>query len=164
MKDYRGATIEDLDIKPAISVNPQTTILQALETAYEGEFTFLPVIHEANKKLLGVLNVDEVEPKKGELVKNHMMWFSQAAKRAYEQQQQPQAKTPRNTKIITPQPSSKTYTVLTPGTPLEELDAFFAQGNPFAIITEAGGKFVYGVATLEDLQLYEKSRPLLGKL
>lgn len=161
-KDYRGATIEDLDIKPAILVNPQTTILQALETAYECEFTFLPVIHETKKILLGVLNVDEVQPKKGELVKNHMLWFSQLAKRNYEQSAQKLEKTPRNAKIINPTKSSKKYTVLTPGTPLEELEKFFSENNPFAIITESGGKFVYGVATVEDLQRYEKSRPLLA--
>lgn len=43
-------------------------------------------------------------------------------------------------------------TVITPDTPLEELEQFFkTSGSEFALITDAGRKFVLGIVTAEDL-------------
>lgn len=173
-RDYRGATIEDLEIKPAISINPTTSITKALDLSFENEFTYLPVIHETNKKLLGVLNVEHLRNNpdlitKNDLkpiVKTFMFWFNNKARTRYEaEQKQGQGSnepTPLNTKIIIPYGTgSKQYTVLTPFTPLEDLAAFFNTGNFFAIITENDGRFVYGVTTPDDLRKYQKARPKL---
>jgi CBS-domain-containing membrane protein len=171
--DYRGATVEDLDIKPAISINPNTHLQEALEISYENEFTYLPVIHEENRKLLGVLNVEDLKKnlekyKKSGVkpeVKNFMLWFNQTARERYEKtsSSKPTAtKTPINSTIMKPESSSdKRYQVLTPLTSLEDLAIFFNSGEYFAIITNPEGNFVYGVATPEDLKNYEKSRPKL---
>lgn len=173
-RDYRGATIEDLNIMPAMSINPTTSITRALEISFENEFTYLPVIHEKNKKLLGVLNVEHLRNNPdlvarndlNPIVKTFMFWFNNKARVKYEAEQKDGTgstePTPVNTKIITPYGNgSKHYTVLTPFTPLEDLAAFFNSGNFFAIITENDGKFVYGVTTPDDLRKYEKARPKL---
>lgn len=172
IREYRGATIEDLDIKPAISVNPSTHLNEALEISYENEFTYLPVIHETNKRLLGILNVEQfknntqyehsaVKP----LVKNYMLWFHQKSRENYEKEHLESTftrKTPINTTILKPKSATgKKFDILTPLTPLEELAEFFNQGSFFAIITNDEGNIVYGVATPEDLIRYENSRPKL---
>lgn len=165
IRDYRGATIEDLDIKPAISINPTTHLNLALEIAFEHEFTYLPVIHEENKKLLGVLKVEELRnnPHKFQsrsiepIVKNYMIWFNKRAQENYNRQIPKLGEISRNSRIK--KPSAKKYQTLTPYTPLEELAKFFNNGIYFAIITNDEGSFVYGVATPEDLTKYENSRP-----
>ncbi|CAH2351474.1 hypothetical protein CLIB1423_03S07118 [[Candida] railenensis] len=170
VRDYRGATVEDLDIKPAISINPSTSLAEATDIAFENEFTNLPVINETNKKLLGILNIESLKniPKNtpvAPVVKHYMLWFHQNARKKYEDQFSKNSsttveRTKLNTTIKTPTRSRK-YTIVTPLTPLEELSAFFNQGNFFAIITNDEGTFVYGVATPEDLMKYENSRPKL---
>lgn len=172
--DYRGATIEDLDIKPAISINPTTHLLEALEISYENEFTYLPVIHEESRKLLGVLNVEEIKKsletyKKSTLkpeVRYFMLWFHQGVREKYERASSTRSttpeKTPINSTIMKPGSSSgKRYQILTPLTSLEDLATFFNSGEFFAIVTNPEGNFVYGVATPDDLKKYEKSRPKL---
>ncbi|ODV66891.1 hypothetical protein HYPBUDRAFT_148670 [Hyphopichia burtonii NRRL Y-1933] len=174
-RDYRGATVEDLDIAPAVSINPSTSLDQALEISFENEFTFLPVIHESNKRLLGILNIESLkkDPSKYKrsflkpVAVNYMLWFHQKSRENYEREQQEvnnqgTTKTSLNTTMLKPKsPKGKKYSVITPMTPLEELARFFNQGNYFAIITNDKGNFVYGVATPEDLIRYEKSRPRL---
>lgn len=164
--DYRGATVEDLDIRPAISINPSTSINRALEVTFENEFTYLPVIDEDHKTLLGVLNVEHLEKNKLDSVepitKNYMLWFSQKAREKYEKNFSKRTATPLNSKIVKPKAGKgKHYHVLTPLTPLETLAEFFNAGNYFAIITNGEGSLVYGVVTPEDLTKYEHSRPRL---
>lgn len=180
VRDYRGATVEDLDIKPALSINPISSLDQALEISYENEFTYLPVIHETNKRLLGILNIESLknDPSKykrsflAPIAKNHMLWFNQKAKENYEKEHQQiqergeiksgSKSTSVNTKILKPRsPKGARFDVITPLTPLEDLAAFFNKGIYFAIITNDEGNFVYGVATPEDLIKYENSRPRL---
>ncbi|GEQ70212.1 hypothetical protein JCM33374_g3888 [Metschnikowia sp. JCM 33374] len=168
-RNYRGATVEDLDIRPAISVNPSTPLKRAFEVAFENEFTFLPVIHEKNKRLLGVVRLSEQKPvdttsaSKEPLTIEYMHWFSQKAKERYAKEDvKDSTTTPLNSKILRPRSSGgKNYRVLTPLTPLEELGKFFNSGNYFAIITNGEGNLVYGVVTPEDLGKYEHSRPRL---
>ncbi|CAI5758102.1 unnamed protein product [Candida verbasci] len=165
-KDYRGATIEDLNLPPAISINPSSSIYEAFKIGFEYEFSYLPVINEINKKLLGVINIDSLKHSKIEhakhenvLVKDYMIWFNQKSKINYEKNFNKQIqKTLPNTKIVKPT-NGKRYQLLTPYTPLETLANFFNSGEYFAVITGDDGNFVYGVVTPEDLIKYEKSRP-----
>lgn len=168
--DYRGATVEDLDIRPAISINPSTPLDRAIEVSFEHEFTYLPVIHETNKRLLGVLNVEQIKGNAQKLrksalkpiTKNYMLWFNPNARAKYEQEIITKNTTPLNLKILKPKASKgKSFQVLTPLTPLEGLAQFFNTGNFFAIITNGDGNLVYGVVTPEDLIKYEHSRPRL---
>jgi hypothetical protein len=62
------------------------------------------------------------------------------------------------------QRKGKRYRLITLGTKLEELEAFFEgreTGTPqaFAVVTDVGRKFVLGVATREDLDKFLGSRP-----
>lgn len=168
-RDYRGATVEDLDIRPAISINPTTTLDHALELAYEHQFTYLPVIHEENKRLLGILNVEQLTKNPEALgrsflkplVFNYMLWFHQSSRKAYEQEHKEKNLQPTSTTTKMLKPKGKRYDVITPLTPLEKLADFFNRGVYFAIITNEQENFVYGVATPEDLSKYENSRPKL---
>lgn len=164
--DYRGATVEDLDIRPAISINPSTSLNRAMEVSFENEFTYLPVIDETHKTLLGVLNVEYLEKNRlgnvEPITKNYMLWFSQTARERYEKNFSKKTATPLNSKIIKPTAGKgKHFHVLTPLTPLETLAEFFNAGNFFAIITNGEGNLVYGVVTPEDLTKYEHARPHL---
>ncbi|RKP32921.1 hypothetical protein METBISCDRAFT_21182 [Metschnikowia bicuspidata] len=105
------------------------------------------------------------ESNKDFLVKDHMLWFSQAAKEKYfnelQQNKHSSEATPHNTKIFKPQPSKgKQYEVLTPMSLLKNLAKCFNSGNYFAITT-GEGNLVYGVVTPENLSNYEKARPRL---
>lgn len=166
-KDYKGATIEDLDIPGAISVNPTMKIVDALNLAFEYEFSYLPVINEADKNLLGILDIEHIRNRINQkeynlLVKDSMKWFSAKAKTKYEQslKNNQKSKTPINAKIVTSAKKSK-FEIITPLTPLEVLASFFNRGNAFAIITNDSGTIVYGVVTPDDLSKYEKMRPHL---
>lgn len=180
-RDYRGATIEDLNIPQAISTNPTSSIYDAIEIGYEYEFTYLPVIHELNKRLLGVVNLEQFKNATSQLnqnqssnhegkepiVFNYMLWFNPSTRRKYEhdilrkgnKSSDTVSNTTPKTKIL--KPRGKRYSVLTPYSPLEDLASFFNRGNYFAIITNDLGNFVYGVVTPQDLLKYEQSRPKL---
>lgn len=160
--------MEDLDIRPAISINPSTSLNRAFEVSFENEFTYLPVISEHDKRLLGVLNVEDLEKNKLQanasalITKNFMLWFNLRAKENYEKIAVSKNSTPINSKILRPRlGEGKKFHVLTPLTPLEELADFFNANNFFAIITNGAGNLVYGVVTPEDLTKYEQSRPKL---
>ncbi|KAL6452722.1 hypothetical protein SBY92_000062 [Candida maltosa Xu316] len=169
IRDYRGATIEDLNVQQAISINPSTSLSEAVFIGFENEFTYLPVIHERTKRLLGVINVEDIRNNEEKIkrsfltptVKNYMIWFNQKAKRDYDTESKKlvSEKTAPKTKIL--KPRGKKYEVLTPFTPLEDLAKFFNQGNYFAIVTNGHGDFVYGVVTPQDLMRYEQARPKL---
>ncbi|RCK67489.1 hypothetical protein Cantr_02847 [Candida viswanathii] len=169
-RDYRGATVEDLNMAQAISINPSTSLYDALAVGYEYDFTFLPVIDEETKRLLGVINVEDMRNAENQVknsflapvVRNYMVWFNQTAKKKYESRMRQGAtstQTSKTSKIL--KPRGKRYEVLTPYSPLEQLAKFFNQGNYFAIITGGDGDFVYGVVTPEDLKKYEQARPKL---
>lgn len=173
-RDYRGATVEDLDIKPAISINPTTSLDEALEISFEHEFSYLPVIHESNKQLLGIFEVEKLKTDKEKrsrdflkpIVSNYMLWFNQKARENYGRQSRPEAsstklRTAPHSTIKKPKSKGKHFDIITPDTPLEKLADFFNSGVYFAIITNGEGTIVYGVATPEDLEKFEKARPKL---
>lgn len=133
--DYRGAVVEDLDLLPALSVYPDTTLQGALDISFEHNFSYLPVLSH-QRRLLGYLTAEQLQSdlRTQDLVKQHYFRFR----------------------------GKKEFIPITPATPLEKLEEFFKSGHPFAIITDADRKFVLGVATPEDLQKYVKSRPQLS--
>ena len=54
----------------------------------------------------------------------------------------------------------KVYRVITPDTPLEELDEFLSgDGREFAVVTDDRRRFVLGVATRQDLENFATRRP-----
>ncbi|KAJ6112085.1 hypothetical protein N7523_008146 [Penicillium sp. IBT 18751x] len=146
---YRGATIEDLDPPPALSVSPDDSISSALMTAYERDYTHLTVISATKRSLLGYLSIPRLkelihsgEVKETDTVASAMQRFNR--KRGI-------------------------YQVITMETPLEELEQFFEsetgpngdkrEKQQFAVVTDVTRKFVLGVATKADLEEFVKRRP-----
>ncbi|EED12336.1 cystathionine beta-synthase (beta-thionase), putative [Talaromyces stipitatus ATCC 10500] len=152
---YRGATVEDLDPPPALSVSPNDSISSALLTAYERDYSHLTVISSSSRALLGYLSI----PRLKTLLREGKVSESDPVKAAMQR---------FNRK------KSNIYTVITMDTPLEELERFFkgepmnpTEGRPttgmgkqdFAIVTDPTRKFVLGVVTEGDLQEFVRRRP-----
>jgi len=134
---YRGAVVEDLQLPPAFSLPQQESISRALELAYERDFSHIPVLN-TNRKPLGYLDVPALKQKwEGGLV-------------------DPNEKVSKYMTKFKRSPSTP-YTLITPSTPLEDLEEFLNH-NIFAIVTDFDRKFLLAVATLQDLENFVKRR------
>jgi CBS domain-containing protein len=141
------ATIEDLDLPAALSLTPSDPISLAVQAAFEHDYTHLTIVDGKTRALLGYIAI----PKLQEALKDGRVRESDDLRTA----------------MVRFQRRGRTYRVLTMATPLEELEAFFAgalspgDGQPqeFAVITDAGRRFVLGVATKADLEEFVKRRP-----
>ncbi|KAK0748262.1 hypothetical protein B0T21DRAFT_279400 [Apiosordaria backusii] len=142
---YRGATVEDLDPPPALSLTPSDPISLALLSAFERDYTHLTIVSSSNRALLGYISIPHLQSllesgkvKPEDEIKSAMIRFQRKGAR---------------------------YTVITMNTPLEELEGFFegkdngGQKQDFAVITDSGRRFVLGVATRGDLEEFVKRRP-----
>ncbi|KAJ9272594.1 hypothetical protein DTO212C5_1321 [Paecilomyces variotii] len=146
---YRGATVEDLDPPPALSVSPDDLISSALIAAYERDYTHLTVISSTSRSLIGYLSI----PRLKELLKEGTVKESDPVSAAMQRFNRKR---------------ENVYKVITMETPLEELEHFFEgetaagqkrEKQEFAVVTDASRKFVLGVATKGDLEEFVKRRP-----
>ncbi|OXN05251.1 hypothetical protein CDV58_04704 [Aspergillus fumigatus] len=145
---YRGATVEDLDPPPALSVSPSDSIASAMLAAYERDYTHLTVI-SSNRSLLGYLSI----PRLKELLKQGTVKETDPVSTAMQRFNRKRG----------------TYQVITMETPLEELEQFFEsetgpngerrEKQQFAVVTDGSRKFVLGLATKADLEEFVKRRP-----
>ncbi|PNS20174.1 Cystathionine beta-synthase [Sphaceloma murrayae] len=143
-KKYRGATVEDLDPPPALSISPTAPISHALMTAFERDYTHLTVVSPDDRALLGYLSI----PRLKELLSGRKVQEADTVEAAM-------------TKF---QRKARKYKVISMDTPLEELEAFFEGTDgtgrqDFAVVTDAGRRFVLGVATRDDLAEFVRRRP-----
>lgn len=167
---YRGATIEDLDPPPSLSLTPDTPISTALSLAYERDYTHLCVVSAKTRALLGYISIPTLTSllsspnsthKDSDPVSSAMLRF---------QRKSVTETTPEEGE----QELSSTYTVITPQTGLRELERFF-EGDftvdartgercrqEFAIVTDGGRKFVLGVVTRADLEEWGRRRGSVG--
>ncbi|QRW16806.1 F-box/WD repeat-containing protein pof7 [Rhizoctonia solani] len=129
---YRGAVVEDLQLPPAFALSRSEHVVKAIELAYDRDFSYIPVL-DSRRKPVGYINVADLKTKweagsanPSDLISNYMTKFA------------------RGTGVE--------YTVITPETPLEELEAFL-ETTDFAIVTDWNRKFVLGVATKDDLSM-----------
>lgn len=134
---YRGAVVEDLQLQPAFALPSEEPISRAIELAYERDFSHIPVLTR-KRRLLGYVDVAELKKKweagqanPDDKVVEYMTRFNRSL--------------------------SQPYTLITPSTPLAELEEFLKH-NIFAIVTDYGRKFVLGVATSHDLQQFVSRR------
>ncbi|KAF7289896.1 CBS domain-containing protein [Mycena indigotica] len=130
---YRGAVVEDLQLSPAFTVHSSDTIFRAIESAYERDFSHIPVL-DRHRKPLGYIDVATLKTQweagkadAGDKVNKYMTRFTRT--------------------------SEQPYTVITPLTPLNELETFLKH-NIFAIVTDPSRKFVVALATPQDLQSF----------
>jgi len=110
---------------------------RAIDLAYDRDFSHIPVLTD-DRKPLGYIDVTALKQKfeAGEAnpsssVETHTIKFQ------------------RN--------PAHPYTVITPLTPLDELENFLTH-NIFALVTDPGRKFVLGLATSQDLELFVQRR------
>ncbi|KAF2085654.1 hypothetical protein K490DRAFT_67536 [Saccharata proteae CBS 121410] len=141
---YRGATVEDLDPPPALSVSPTDPVSHALMSAFERDYTHLTVVSSDNRALLGYLSI----PRLKDLLKDGKVRETDAVEQAMQRFRR----------------KGNVYKVITTDTTLEELEEFFEGGangakQDFAVVTDAGRRFVLGVVTRGDLEEFVKRRP-----
>ncbi|KAF2013218.1 hypothetical protein BU24DRAFT_232446 [Aaosphaeria arxii CBS 175.79] len=141
---YRGATVEDMDPPPALSVKPTDPISYALMSGLERDYTHLTVISQENRALLGYISI----PRLQQLLKNGTVKENDTVEAAMQRFRR----------------KGTRYKVITTETPLEELEEFFHGGvdgsgpQEFAVVTDPSRKFVLGVATKSDLEGFVKRR------
>jgi len=144
--DFCKATVQDLDLPNALSITPSHSISFARNQAFERDFSFLPVVSQGDRSLIGYLNIERLDAQLADKVITGKDPVDKAVQRFEKSRSRP-------------------YKVITPDTPLEELDSFFAgkdeQGivhesrrQDFAVVTDARRKFVVGVVTTADLQKF----------
>ncbi|KDR72528.1 hypothetical protein GALMADRAFT_252661 [Galerina marginata CBS 339.88] len=136
---YRGAVVEDLQLPPAFSISSNEAISRAIEMAYERDFSHIPVL-DRNRRPLGYVDVAKLKAKweagqanPDDKVSQYMNKFKRTA--------------------------SEPYTIITPLTPLSELEEFL-KTNIFALVTDQNRKFVLAVATSHDLENFVSRRGL----
>lgn len=125
-----------------------TPISSALVSAFERDYTHLTVVDPENRSLLGYLSI----PRLKGLLKDGAVTDSDPVEKAMNRFRR----------------RGRRYRVITMETPLEELEAFFegkteggaaGEKQDFAVVTDAGRRFVLGVATKADLEEFVKRRP-----
>ncbi|KAI9723147.1 MAG: hypothetical protein M1828_004250 [Chrysothrix sp. TS-e1954] len=165
---YRGATVEDLDPPPALSVSPHDPISHALMASYENDYTHLTITSPETRALLGYLSI----PRLRDMITKHEVRETNSVESAMQ-------------RFVR---RGRVYKVITPDTPLEELELFFDGTDPgnsnitangtfnddskgsnfssrvrrkqdFAVVTDDERKFVLGVVTREDLDEFVRRRP-----
>ncbi|KAH0581892.1 hypothetical protein H2248_011574 [Termitomyces sp. 'cryptogamus'] len=128
---YKGAVVEDLQLPPAFSLPLSEPISGAIELAYERDFSHIP-------KPVGYVDVAQLKEK----------WEAGEA--------DPTDKVSQYmTKFL--RTASYPYTVITPLTPLVDLEQFL-QTHLFALVTDTSRKFVLAVATQQDLNSFVSRR------
>jgi predicted transcriptional regulator len=134
---YRGAVVEDLQLPPAFSISANEAISRALELAYERDFSHIPVLNR-RRRPLGYVDVAKLKEKweagqanPDDNVSQYMIKFNRT--------------------------SSEPYTIITPLSPLFELENFL-KTNIFALVTDQSRKFVLAVATAQDLESFVRRR------
>ncbi|KAI0341467.1 hypothetical protein BDW22DRAFT_1332682 [Trametopsis cervina] len=134
---YRGAVVEDLQLSPAFALPSDEAISRAIELAYERDFSQIPVL-DRQRRPLGYIDVSALKAK----------WEGGEAN--------PDDKVFKYTIKFKREPSVR-YVVITPWTPLAELELFL-QDKLFALVTDGERKFVLGVATKQDLESFVTRR------
>ncbi|KAI5867077.1 hypothetical protein GGS23DRAFT_553421 [Durotheca rogersii] len=147
---YRGATVQDLEPPAALTLTPTDAISVALQSAFERDYTHLAVVDGADRSaLLGYVAIPALRAA-----------LDAGAVRPADPVARAMARFQRR---------GRPYRVITPATPLEDLEAFFdgrdpgrgphAEPRDFAIVTDDDRRFVLGVATRADLEEFVKRRP-----
>ncbi|GAA5910032.1 hypothetical protein JCM6882_008433 [Rhodosporidiobolus microsporus] len=161
MVDYRGATVEDLQLSPALVLPVSTSVGTALQLAFERDFSILP-LHAPHSRasLLGYLSIEDLKPLASSGAVDMDAPLSALAPGLEESGEEGGGKEEGGP--VKGFRRERRYQVITPSTPLEDLDAFFStpQGGAagFALVTDGARKFVLGLVTREDLQKFTTRR------
>merc|ERR1711939_208583 len=144
---YRGATVADLDLPPALSTSPNTSLSSAMLSASSHDYSHLTVVSDDTRSLLGYLSIARLK----HLFESGQLQPTDSVEKA----------------MVKFKRGKRTYKTISLETELFELEGFFenigplATGEPqdFAVVTDGGRKFVLGVVTREDLETFVKKSP-----
>lgn len=145
---YRGATVADLDLAPALSTSPDTSLDSAILSASSHDYSHLTVISPTDRSLRGYLSI----PRLRTLLETRQLRPSDPVSKAMVRFQRGKG---------------RVYKVITMDTELWELEGFFegigelgvGEKQDFAVVTDGGRKFVLGVVTRGDLEEFVRRRP-----
>ena len=145
---YRGATVADLDLPPALSTSPNTPVSEALLAASSHDYSHLTVLSDNTRSLLGYLTISKLQ----NLLTSKVLQPSDPVSKAMVRFQRR---------------GDNKYQVITMETELWELEGFFENvgeystdsKQDFAVVTDGGRKFVLGVVTRSDLEEFVRRRP-----
>ncbi|KAJ2232566.1 hypothetical protein H4R99_000339 [Coemansia sp. RSA 1722] len=142
---YRGASIEDLQLPAAVTVNSDDPVGAAVALMSENEFSQVPVTG-AQRRLVGYLTlsaaqalIDSGAALPSSPVKQFMLKFAGSGGGSI---------------------SRSKYWLITPETPLSDLAKFF-ETHSVAFITDSSRKFCLGIATKQDLLTFLARRNAL---
>ncbi|GAA5866082.1 hypothetical protein JCM8547_000591 [Rhodosporidiobolus lusitaniae] len=162
MVDFRGACVEDLQLSPALVLPVSTSIGTALQLAFERDFSIIPLHSPFSRaSLLGWLSVDELKPlvEKGE---NEGGVDLEKPLSDLQSGSEGEGTGAEGRGAVKQFRRSRRYEVITPSTPLEDLESFFSseQGKSagFALVTDSARKFVLGLVTRDDLTKFTTRR------
>jgi len=132
---YRGAVVEDLQLPPAFCLFSDDPVAAAIESAHERDFSHIPVL-TCKRRPLGYIDVAALKAK----------WKAEDAN-------------PSNnvSQYMTKFSRTALYHLITPETSLADLELFL-QKNIFALVTDIDRKFVFAVATFQDLDNFVSRR------
>ncbi|KAK7203821.1 hypothetical protein BZA70DRAFT_290899 [Myxozyma melibiosi] len=162
MHDFRGATVEDLDLPPAFVITPDTPLDHALELSFERSYSYLPVVSAKTRALLGYLSAEQLQKaaRTGKVPKTAGKTTTGVADDGDTEMIDLRLATVRS--FMHRFPKEEKFEKITPDTPLEELERFFDGEHDFAVVTDEDRKFVLGVAAPEDLAKFVERRPSVG--
>ncbi|KAJ7637104.1 hypothetical protein FB45DRAFT_908261, partial [Roridomyces roridus] len=136
--------VEDLQLPPAFTVRSSDSIQRALDLAFERDFSHIPVL-DSKSKPLGYIDVPGLKAKwqagnadPNDRVVDYMNKFQRRA--------------------------SHPYTLITPATPLTELEEFPKEqhlrhwsvpATVFLALTDQKRQFVLGLVTAQDLETFK---------
>ena len=148
---YRGATVSDLDLPPALSTSASTPVSDALLSASSHDYSYLTVVSDNTRSLLGYLPITRLQS----LLSSKQLQHADPVSKA----------------MVKFQRSGRKFQPILMDTPLEALEGFFANvgelstglNQDFAVVTDGGldgRKFVLGVVTQADLDEFVRRRPV----
>ncbi|TPX50144.1 hypothetical protein SeMB42_g00154 [Synchytrium endobioticum] len=128
VEKYRGASVEDLQLPAAVSIMETQSIAEARDIMIQRDFSYMPVI-SSKRKMVGFVSLGSIEAHLAARDINKSQSVSTVAFRTKRE---------------------KEFKLITPSTPLVELDSFFVS-HPAAFVTDEEGMFPLAVCTKFDL-------------
>ncbi|KAJ3121111.1 hypothetical protein HK098_003960 [Nowakowskiella sp. JEL0407] len=141
--EYRGASIEDLQLPEAVSIPKNCKIEIALEIMISRDFSQLPVI-DNHRKMIGWVSLGSLQSHisdgslKNPNVEEISSWMYTFNRK-------------------------RSYQIITPDTLLSDLDSFW-ENHTVAFVTDQSGKFPLAVVTKFDILKFKNHRAKLNAL
>ncbi|KAJ3092197.1 hypothetical protein HK102_009851 [Quaeritorhiza haematococci] len=132
---YRGASIEDLQLPEAVCVQETASVAEAMDLMISHDFSQLPVIN-ARRKMVGFVTLGNLE--------SHLKSGADAAD-------------PISKWMYAFNRRKAEFRIITPSTPLADLESFFAQHSSI-FVTDETGKFPLAVVTKWDVLRFSSKR------